>query len=425
MTKFQIILTSIFVVFIIVGVVMFATYKSNNANNALPTITVWGTFPEDKFNNFVQQLNLTRETAISINYVEIPTVNFRKQFIEELARGKGPDAILIPQQEILGFNDKIVEIPNTVLTQRDFQNTYIPQANLYLTQTGTLAIPMIIDPLIMYWNRTIYTNAGIAKHPTFWDEFASVNSKITTKDQNSNIRKSAIALGEFNNIDHAREILSALLIQSGNPITGYSDGAIKSYLGDSRTSPSALLFYTQYSDPRNSQYSWNRSLPSAKSSFLSGNLATYFGFTSEIAELRQKNPNIDYDVAALPQIRNTTNRSTYGNMYGLSMVKSAVNQSATYQIMNIITAPDAVKILSQLTYLPSVRRDDISAGSTDPYMSIFLDSALISKGWLDTSPIRTNVIFTNLVESITSGRSDVNSALKQADDNLNLSLQIQ
>ena len=234
-------------------------------------------------------------------------------------------------------------------------------------------------------------------------------------------------MGEFVNIDHARELLSTLLLQSGNPITFDGGNGIQSALGDSsysgsRTSTPALTFYTQFSDPRDSHYSWNRSLPSSKSSFLAGTLATYFGLASEINELRQKNPNIDYDVAPIPQARTGSIRTTYGNMYGLSMVRSTSNPNNTYAILNILTAPDAMALLSQLTFLPSVRRDVIAQVSTDPYMASFLDAALISRGWLDSNPRTSNQIFTELVESITSGRADTYSAIKTANDELTLSL---
>ena len=430
MSKFQIILTAIFIVFIISGVVMFATYKGNNTSEALPTVAIWGTFPEEVFNDLVNKINLNRSSPLSINYTQIPRANFRKQFIEELARGNGPDAILIPQQEILGFSDKIIEIPNTVLTQRDFQNTFVPQADLYLTAEGSMAIPFVIDPLVMYWNRTIFTNAGIAKYPVYWDEFKNIGERINLKDQNLNIRRSAIAFGEFKNVNHAREILSTLFLQAGNPVTYYDDGQIQSALGDSnysgtKSSIPALSFYTQFSNPRDPSYSWNRSLPNSKNSFLAGTLSTYFGFTSELNELREKNPNIDYDVAPIPQTRNGKNRVTYGNMYGLSIVRSTTDMNSAYQIIKAITSPEASSLLSKSSYLPSVRRDAIASGSTDPYMAIFLDASLISKGWLDTSPERSNTIFTNLVESVTSGRSNAYNALIQASDELNISLQNQ
>jgi hypothetical protein len=59
-----------------------------------------------------------------------------------------------------------------------------------------------------------------------WDEFSKIIPKINQKDANANIRRSAIAMGEFVNINNARELLGILLIQAGNPITAYGDASV-------------------------------------------------------------------------------------------------------------------------------------------------------------------------------------------------------
>ncbi len=429
MSKFQISVIGIFILCIILGVALFANYKSSNQDDGIPVITIWGTFPASTFATYVQQINSTRQTQFSVNYVQKSLSNFDNDFIQTLARGQGPDVILVPQDFVSKHTDKLVPIPYTILTERDFKNSYISEAELYLTSRGALAVPFTIDPLVMYWNRDIFNNVGIATPPIYWDEFASVIKKINQKDTNSNIRRSAIALGEFNNIDHAREILSALFLQAGNPITAQGE-VIESTLGDRKyagiqSSTPAVAFFTQFSNPQNSQYSWNRSLPSSKSWFLSGNLATYFGFASELFNLRDKNPNIDFDVAPLPQARTGKNRVTYGSMYGFSIVRTAVDQLGAYTVLQILTAPDSLALLSDLMYLPPVRRDMIATGSTDPYQVIFYNSALVSKNWLDKDPSKSSTIFQNMIESITSGRVDVRTAINTASDSLDLYLQSQ
>ncbi len=428
MSKFQVILISIFVLCIVAGVVAFATFKGSSSSTELPAITVWGTFPSSLFDQYVSKLNVSRSQALKITYTQISEVSFDRTFIEALARGKGPDAILVSQDLLHKHEDKVIPIPYSVLPQRDFQNTFIQQAELYLTANGSIALPFIVDPLIMYWNRDTFTNAGIAKPPIFWDEFNNLNAKITLKDVNSNIRRSAIAMGEFNNISHAREILGTLFLQSGNPVT-YRDSSnsVTSALGNNNfvgltTSVPALNFFTQFSDPSNANYSWNRSLPISKSSFLSGNLATYFGFASEIKDLRTKNPNIDFDAAPLPQARQGKNRATYGMMYGFSIVRSTADANATFSVLNELLTPQALTEMIILSYLPPVRRDILSAGSNDAYMSIFYDSALISKGWLDTNKTESNKIFQQITESVTSGRRGATEALQNGSDEFDISL---
>ncbi len=408
----------IFIACLVAGVIAFATFKGSGKVVDIPEISIWGTFPKDLFDQYLYKMNESLSQPLKVTYSQIPEASFDNTFIQALARGQGPDAVLIPQDLLHRHEDKIVVIPYTTLPQRDFQNTFIQQAELYLASNGTLAIPFVVDPLVMYWNRDIFTNAGIAYPPKYWDEFTNLNTKITQKDTNSNIKKSAIALGEFNNIIHAREIFGTLLLQYGNPVT-YRDnsGAVVSALGSGSfsglsSSVPALNFFTQFSNPSSKDYSWNRSLTNSKNSFLSGSLATYFGFASEVRDIRLKNPNLDFDVTYMPQRFNSGNRVTFGSMYGFSIIRSSVNNAAAFSIISTLIAKSSLEKMVTLTYLPPVRRDMISLGSIDPYLSVFYESALISGAWLDSNKIESNNIFQRMIESVTSGRSDKESALQ-------------
>jgi ABC-type glycerol-3-phosphate transport system substrate-binding protein len=433
MTKFQAILIAVFVLFIVIGVAVFATYKGSQSATALPSIEVWGTFSSTAFNELLEHVNQSRPEAIRVNYVQKTPAQFDKDFIATLARGGGPSAILLPQEMLLKHLDKILPIPSTVLTDRTFTDTYISEAQNYLSPNGVLALPLAIDPMVMYWNRDIFTNAGLATYPKSWSEFSALNKVITVKDQNSNIRKSAVALGEFSNITNAREILGTLLMQAGNPVVTVhsqtaSDGTslvqvAQSALGDSAAQGSdstnaALSFFTKFSNPSDPDYSWNRSLSDSKNAFLSGSLATYFGFASELPAIREKNPNLNFDVAGMPQAKN--NRATYGTMYGFSIVRTATDPTSTYTILSALTDAAALQYLTTTIYLPPVRTDLIAAGTADKYLSIFYDSALISKGWLDPDVSGTYAIMQEMVESVTSGRKDSFDAIKTADTKLNL-----
>lgn len=428
MSKFQLIIIAVFVVGIIAGVVVFATQKSTNSSDELPNIAIWGTFSSAMFNRYVSEVNLNRTQALKINYTQIPEENFDQSFIEALARGNGPDAILIDQDMIYKHEDKIIPIPYTVLSQRDFQNTYIQQAELYLSTKGVLALPFTVNPIVMYWNRDNFTNAGLATYPKFWDEFTKLNTVLTQKDVNSNISRSAIAMGEFSNVSHAREVLSALFLQSGNPVTYItSTDEVVSALGSRSysgltTSLPALNFFNQFSNPANPNYSWNRSIPNSKNTFLSGGLATYFGFASEINDIHGKNPNLNFDVATIPQARGGKVKATYGTMFGFSIVKSSQNVDTTYSVVSGLTAQTALTSLIPLSYLPPVRRDMLASGTTDPYLSIFYNSALIARGWLDSNKVESNRILQSVVETVTSGRKNASDALQNGSDELDISL---
>ena len=109
-------------------------------------------------------------------------------------------------------------------------------------------------------------------------------------------------------------------------------------------------------------------------------------------------------------------------MYGFSLVKNAPNPTASYTILQNFLTPDAVSSWATLNNLPPVRRDLIAQGTTDPYITLFDNSALISKGWLDPNAANTTTIFKTMIESISSGAATPSTALQTANDQLSFSL---
>jgi len=425
MSKFQFIVLGIFTLFIIVGVISFATYKGGDFEEQLPAITVWGTFPENTFNAYVNSINQSLASPISIAYVQKTQQQFSGDFIAALARGIGPDAVLISADMILPHLDKFSLIPFSALPQRTFQDTYIQESEIYYTNGGVIGIPFAVDPLVMYWNRDTFSAAGLATYPRNWEDFTELNKRLTTRDENGNLRKSAVALGDFTNVNNAREIFGTLLLQIGNPVTATNrDGMVESTLKVSHSAnPTPVLqFFTKFVDPSSSDYSWNRGMPQSKSAFLSGMLATYFGFASELRDIRAKNQNLNFDVAPFPQLKSGGKKATYGKMYGFSITSASQKQNSVYQIISVLTNPSNLTELSESMYLPSVNRYVITQGSNDPYISIFNEAVLVARTWLDVDPEQSRQLFGNMVDGITSGRKTIFESIQDTGDQYDILL---
>lgn len=415
--KFQIVVLTLFAFGILGGLAALALVKGGTTEETLPEVTVWGTFPKDVFENQVTFMNRDRKEQLVINYSQKDQATFAGELTETLAQGVGPDAVLIPQEMVLSMENKFLTIPYTTMDARTYKNTYIEQAELYLRNEGFIGLPFSIDPLVMYWNRDMFTNAGLATYPKIWDDFIPVIAKINQKDVNANIRKSTVALGEFSNVQNAREIFSLILLQAGNPIVSN----MQSTLSDASTER-ALNFFIGFANPTSPAYSWNRSLPNSKNFFLAGNLATYFGFASELNDIKSKNPNLNFDIAPIPQPKNAIKRVSYARMYGFSIAKSSKNPTGTLVVLNELLSAPILNNLTASTYLPPVRRDLITAGTADPYLKIFYDAALIAKGWLDPDPYTSYRVFQGLVETVVSGRIMTQQAIEQANNEINLLL---
>jgi len=422
---FQYIVMGIFIFCILVGAILFATYRSSSTADSQPiTIAIWGTLNSTNFNIFASKYFYDTKLKYTVDYTEKDPAVFDADLVEALASGNGPDAIILSQDLILRYKNKAYLIPTTVLPELQFKTDYIQEAELYLSNEGIIALPFSVDPLVMYWNRDIFNNVGVVKPPTTWLEISNLVSKMTKKDSAQNITRSTTALGEFRNVNNAKEILSALFLQAGNSIVQVdpTNGSYRSVLmGSLENSPSilALQYYTNFSNPSKREYSWNRSLANSLDVFANGDLAVYFGFASEFARIKEKNPNLNFDVTFLPQVADAKINSTFGRMLAFSIMKNTASLINTYTVISALTSSAAYPYWASSFNIPSARRDILGQTDKSAAKTIFNQSALISKGWLDPNSTETSTIFKNMVESYTTGRESISSAVGTASDLIN------
>ncbi len=421
MRTFQTVLLGIFGLFIAIGVIALATFGKFSSNGEVAAqAVIWGTLPEEAVNHVLTRYNDAFDNALTVTYKAFTPQLFDSELINALAAGTGPDAIIIEDNQLVGYEDKLYTVPFTSISERLFRDTYTEGTEVFMNRNGILGLPILVDPLVMYWNRTLFNTARIANPPSYWDELIDMQKKLTVTDSSFNINQSVIALGEYNNIEHAKEIITTLILQAGNPITlRDASGRIGVILEDDLGLPeapadSALRFYTEFANPVKPVYSWNRSLPSSRNVFLRGDLALYLGFGSELASLQEENPNLNFDLAPVPQVRDSTLTTTFGKMYAIALVKQTKNLPGAFKTATLLTSKDAGVLWSEELGLPPVRRDLLATQPQDPYLSTLYNEALIASSFLDPDPEKTGLIFKDLVGNITSGRMPISRAVTDA-----------
>jgi len=419
-SNFQIILLGVFVVFILVGIVIFASIKGGS-NQDLPQVSIWGTVDDQIFSSFLNKYIIDNDRQqLKISYVQVSSENFEQTLIEALAGGRGPDIVILPQNMIVKQQDKIYHIPYQVYDERTFSDTFIDEGGLFLWDDGIVGFPFVVNPLVMYWNKDIFSSETIATYPKYWDEFFGLNEKLTKLDSKLNIKRSAVALGEYVNINYAKDVLSAMIFQAGNPIVeknnngGVTAVLNQRYSANLNPAEAALSFYTEFSNPAKLAYSWNRAMSTSKDSFISGNLAVYLGKASDIKEIRTKNPNLNFDVALLPGLRDSKTKVTFADIQGLAILKTSKNISASLSVVNELTSNASQSVWMGISLLPSTRRDLLGKSGLPAYMSVFNDSAIMAHGWLDPDSSITDKIFKEMIESVTSGKARVSEAVNRA-----------
>lgn len=426
MSSFKIILLSVFGFGALVGVIVFATYRGGGTEATGPVV-MWGFVPSSSMSLYAKEMGFENNKQFTFTYIEKNPETFETDFVKALADGQAPDIVMLREDMLTEQKSRLLVIPYTSYKERDFKDNFIESTEYLLSDAGMYGLPLYADPLVMYWNRTLFTNASLSVPPKYWDEFLTLPAKLTKKDSTGTVTQSAIALGEWRNITRSKEIVSNLLLQGGISIVtvprGYS--SYSTLLdGIDQTAPSynVLNFYTQFANPVTAQYSWNRSLVQSQNYFLLGNLATYLGLASELPSLRAKNPNLNFDVALSPQPRQADKTVVFSHIYGLSIPKQAKNIAGAFAVVSAMTSEAGAKTLEAYTNLPPVRRNLLSDTPSDPYRAVFYQSTIQSATWADPSRLQTNIIFQTMVESITSGRARITDALRKADDELKVLL---
>jgi ABC-type glycerol-3-phosphate transport system substrate-binding protein len=396
---------------------------SSAATTLKGSVAIWGTLSGDAVRAMTDQLHQTYKD-VNFSYVEKTPASFQPDLVNALASGSGPDLIFVSPSDIIQNKDRLLEIPYASLPQASFQGAFIDQGNLFLTSTGVLALPFVVDPLVMYYNRDLLSGSFTVNPPQTWDDVVALNKKITAKDDAGKLTTETVALGTFDNITNAKDIISAMIFQTGNKIVAW-DPLNKKYAsqfsqpdasGNSGVAK-ALTFYTAFSNVNDADhYSWNGSLPKDKSQFIAGKLAIYFGYASELGGIRQLNPNLNFDVSIFPQ-RSTGNlKATYGKMVGLAVVKVSKNSTLALAMAQQLVAKDNVATYRTLesTSTPA-RRDMLAQATDDAHQTLFYKSAIISQGLLDPDPNQTTPLFKKFIDQINAGIAQPNAILSPGD----------
>lgn len=424
-SPFQIILIGVFIFAAVVGVIIFAAF-TNSSNNSAVKATIWGTEPESDIKNLLAAVDPQKKT-MDVTYVQKNVDTYESEFVNALAEGKGPDIVMIDDSKLFSWRAKLQPITFKTLPQRTFTDTFIDSANIFMTADGIYALPFNVDPLVMYWNKTMFNNAAIVQPPKTWQQLSSQIPSLTERTDRSEIIRSAVALGESSNINHSKEIFINLMLQGGNNLIEYDPNVTRYVstvdvpsLSGVNVFEGTTNFYTSFSNPNNERYSWNRSLVNSRDAFIAGNLAMYFGYASEYPVLQRKNPNLDFDVTLMPQDENRASgiqATSYAKISALAMVKQSRNQAAALSVMTQLVSLASQTELSKINNLPSARRDLLTiSNGTNTYSDIFAKATIQSKTWIDPNSTVTDSIFREFIDLITTGKvssSEARNTLNQ------------
>lgn len=428
---FQIILLAAFGALAVGGVLIFAFAVGTDKNkDVIGLVVIWGTLDKPTFDDVLEREVQINQALTGVSYEQRDASTFDQELASAMAEQRGPDLYIISSDDAVRNEARVTPITYGEISERQYKDAFAEATNPFLGEKGIVAIPFLVDPLLMYWSRDLLAGAGYAQPPSTWDQIPAMAQKITVRDTTGSVRKSAIAMGTYANIENAKQSLSMLMMQAANvassvpePIVGHNnEGALVSVMGSSfgKSSPpatDALRFYTEFANPAQSDYSWNSSMGSARSSFAQGQVALYLGFASEQTLIRAMNPNLSFSVIPMPQLPTSARQITYGRAYGFAIPLASKNAQGAIMVAQLFASASTSAAFARAYGMAPASRVALDAPE-GPQQTMTNRAALIAKNWIDPDPQATNAIFRDMIGAVLSGASTIPDALSQADQRL-------
>ncbi len=434
-STFQMVLLGIFTIMLLGGIFVMSTYSGGKkSSDAIGKVVIWGTLPAQSFRNALEDISQQNQALKGVSYVYKNPTNFDSLLTTAIASGNGPDLILIPQTHLASLRSVIIPIPYASFPKRNFLSSFADVATIYLSPNGTYGIPILINPLILYYNSSLLSSAGVAKVPSTWDEFSGLVPIFTKKTVSGALSQVLIPLGTYQNVHNATAILSTLFMQAGIPIvtrtsSGSPVGNLLRPSGSTGTSANTSLgvqvlgFYTQFADPTKTTYNWNATLPNSQQMFLAGDSVLYIGYVSEAKFFAQANPNLSFDVALMPQSSVSKIKTVYAKVYAFSLPHGSANIRGAIATASALANNSPESIIAKETGLTPALRSLLAKTQSNPIESTAYKSAIMSRTWLSPSKTATEHIFSGMINMVNAGQLSLSGALTQASQAITATLQ--
>jgi len=216
--------------------------------------------------------------------------------VQESEHGSPPDLYLgdSPQQFKIGKLGKAVELDDYLKGWDGLVDIPKSMWNACSYKGKIIAIPQDFFVPVIFYNKDLFTKAGVEKFPDTWDELLETCKRLNTPE------KGEYAVGWASTEDAAYWSTQAFLLSNGGGI--YKDGRVILNSPESVEAVEFVVELAKYSAPEMSAWKyedWDRAFTSGKLAIQLGNGSWNIGNYREIA------PKLNYGIAPYPKAPRT------------------------------------------------------------------------------------------------------------------------
>jgi multiple sugar transport system substrate-binding protein len=380
-------------------------------------LEVWGVFDDIRAFEAAFAAYSQLRPNVELRYRQFSPETYETDLLNALAAGRGPDIFMFHNTWLPKHGAKIVPAPADRLPLAEFQSLFPRVIEQDFAPDGRIyALPLYLDTLALLYNKDIFDNKGLALPPKTWAETIQYSNKIKTLGKNGVISRAGMAIGgSAKSINRASDLLAASMLQSGVEMVN-RDFSRATF---AREGERALAFYTQFANPKNSNYTWNDSLHYSLDAFAEGSVGMIFNYAYNLKTIREKNPFLRVGVAEMPQ-PSSNSRVDYPNYQGLAVASAGPTPEYAWDfVLFMTTRPEGIRGYLDSTKHPPALRALIDPLTNSPdERGVFARQALTARSWPQIDNIVVDRAFSEMIESVNTGRADTRRAAELAENEL-------
>ncbi|MEX2145005.1 MAG: extracellular solute-binding protein [Candidatus Spechtbacterales bacterium] len=432
------------VVAMVLAVVVFGVlsgfFKQKVSESQPVTIEFWDSF--DTGDDYLEVFSrFTDENPnVSVQYRKIPPELYRQTVTDALAEGEGPDVYVIHNtwltqgiRRLAPMNEFVETNPALIL------NEFPDVVRFDFTREGSAAVPFIyalpisIDTLALYYNADYLNSEGIVEPPATLEQLVEYSNRLRKIDEAGNIQLAGLAVGAADNVDHATDILSLLMLQGGAQMNSTFDESVTFdqpiKVGEDIFFPArdAMNFYTSFSDPAAENYTWSPASENSLEAFIKGKVAMMINYSDAENIIRRENPALNFKVAPMPQPAGRFDKITYANYWGLAVAKNSKNAQLAWELIHYLTQPENATLYLRASGRPPALKsligepmfDEEGGEILDPDYDMFSTQILTARSWIQPDPVRVDSILKNAINYVLNGEKSAALAIGDAVQQIN------
>lgn len=411
-----ILLAVLTILFIFISLIM---PKFKNPRNELVTLTYWGLWEDQSVMAPVIAGFEKENPSIKINYLVQEPIEYRDKLSIRIPNGNGPDIFRFHNTWYPMFKNFLLPLPKETIERKEFEDNYYSVAQNDLIKNGAVyGIPLEIDTLVLFLNTQIFDSASQEQGseilaPVTWQDFIDSSQTLTKRNEEGGIDIAGAAIGTFENVNHAPDILSLLFAQNGVDTNDIGVSGSESRVSD------ALRFYTNFALLENNV--WDQTLENSTKAFSQGKLAMYFGYARDYSVIKSLSPNLSIKLIPVPQLL-SEKKANIASYWVEGVSSKSLHQKEALLFMKYLAKPETQEeIYKEESKTKPFGRPYSNKNLTDKLKGsgefIFVDQAsnAVSSPFVDETydnglNDKLNSYLKDVINSILSGESEESAA---------------